>query len=163
MSTWKKNDIKAQAIIALTLSDELLENVREATTTEDMWQKICDVFEIHSLLNKLSARRKFYTATMKERETVLHFANHIRQLAATLNSMVAIIDESEMAMALLNGLLEAYDPLISALDEIICEGATLEYDHVKSRTMQEEQRIGIQSDQAVIKAEAAALLSNSKM
>ena len=56
---WKRKDIKAQAIIGLTLSDEMLESVREVSSTKEMWQKICDIFEKHTLLNKLSARRKF--------------------------------------------------------------------------------------------------------
>ena len=65
---------------------------------------IGNVFERHTLLNKFSAWKKFYTATMNTDESVLQFANRIRQLAATLKSMNVIISESEMAMALLNGL-----------------------------------------------------------
>ena len=156
---WRKKDIKAQAIIGLTLSDELLENVREVTTTSEMWKTICDVFERHTLLNKLSARRKFYTATKEEGESALQFANRIRQLAATLKSMNVTIEDSEMAMAMLNGLPEAYDPLISALDAISGEDDDLKFDYVKSRVIQEEQRIDIRTGQAAAKAETAALLS----
>ncbi len=36
ISEWKKQDRKAQAIIGLTLSDDLLENVREVETTKAM-------------------------------------------------------------------------------------------------------------------------------
>ena len=53
LAAWRKKDIKAQAIIGLTLSDDLLENVREVQTTKEMWKKICDVFQRHTLLNKL--------------------------------------------------------------------------------------------------------------
>ncbi|NEO95121.1 MAG: hypothetical protein F6K56_34975, partial [Moorea sp. SIO3G5] len=41
LATWKKKDAKAQALIGLTLSDELLENVREVSTAKEMWQAIC--------------------------------------------------------------------------------------------------------------------------
>ena len=51
-------------------------------------------------------------------KSVPKFANRIRQLAATLKSMNVSISESEMAMALLNGLPEDYMDLISALDAI---------------------------------------------
>ena len=84
----------------------MLENLREVYTTMEIWQKISDVFEKHTLQNKLAARRKFYTATMSEGEIVLHYSNRIQQLAATLNSMNVEIDNSEMAMAMLNGLPE---------------------------------------------------------
>ncbi len=101
IAEYKKNDKKAQAIIGLTLSDDFLENAREVETTKVIWAAIKNIIERHALLNKHSARKKFYTTTMAPDESVLQFTNRIRQLAATLNSMNAIISESEIAMALL--------------------------------------------------------------
>ena len=158
-AAWKKKDRKAQAVIGLTLSDDLLENVRDVASTKDMWQKICDIFERHTLLNKLSARKKFYTALKGENESAPQFSNRIRQLASTLKSMKVTVDESEMAMALLNGLPEAYDPLISALDALHGEENDLKFDYVKSRVLQEEQRIGNRIGQVNARSEAAALLT----
>ena len=43
LATWTKKDKKAQAIIGLTLSNDLLENVREVNSTKDMWIAILDV------------------------------------------------------------------------------------------------------------------------
>ncbi len=157
--SWRKKDKKAQAIIGLTLSDELLENVREVETTKAMWTAIKNVFERHTLLNKLSARKKFYTATMKSEESVLQFSNRIRQLSATLKSMNVVISESEMAMALLNGLPGEYNALISALDAIDEDETKLKFEFIKSRIMQEEQRINMLTKSAQEKAETAALLS----
>ena len=50
---WKRKEVKAQAIIGPSLSDDMLGNTREVQTTKQMWKKICDVFERHTLLNKL--------------------------------------------------------------------------------------------------------------
>ena len=83
-----------------------------------MWESVLDIFEKHTLLNKLAARRSFYTATILESENVLTFANRIRQLASTLKSMKVTIDDEEMAMALLNGLPERFDSLMSELDAL---------------------------------------------
>ena len=141
VSLWHKKDKKAQSIIGPSLSNDFLENVREVETTKEMWTAIRNVFERHTLLNKLSARKKFYTATMNTDESVLQFANRIRQLAATLKSMSVVISESEMAMALLNGLPEDYSALISALDAIDEDETKLKFEFIKSRIMQEEQRI----------------------
>lgn len=159
---WKKHDKKAQAIIGLTLSDDLLENVREVETTKEMWLAIKNVFERHTLLNKLSARKKFYTATMLKNESVLQFSNRIRQLAATLKSMNVSISESEMAMALLNGLPEEYNALISALDAIDEDETKLKFEFIKSRIMQEEQRISMRTKFAQEKSETTALLTNQQ-
>ncbi len=48
IAKWKKGDKKAQAIIGLTLSDDLLENVWEVETTKAMWSAIKNVFERHT-------------------------------------------------------------------------------------------------------------------
>ena len=63
---------------------------------------IIEIFDKHTLLNKLAARRRFYNAAMKENEKVLEFSSSIRQLARKLKFMSVEIEESEMAMALLN-------------------------------------------------------------
>ena len=85
-----------------------------------MWRTINDIFEKHSLLNKLAARRRFYRAKMHESESILTFASRIRQLATTLKSRKVNIDDEEMAMAMpmLNGLPERFDPHTSALDAL---------------------------------------------
>ncbi len=90
--------------IGLKLSDDILENVSHTTTALDMRLEICNVYQRHTLLNKLAARRDFYAATMKEAEKMLVYVNRVRKMASTLQSMDVTIDDKEMAMAVLNGL-----------------------------------------------------------
>ena len=99
LAKWKKKDRKACAVIGLSLSDEHLEHVRDVKTAKEMWTAVLNVFERHTLLNKLSARRKFYTVTMESGEKILTSLNRVKQLAATLKSMSVEIDDKEMAMA----------------------------------------------------------------
>ncbi len=66
--------------------------------------------------------------------------NRIRQLASTLRSMGVEVDDKEMAMAVLNGLPERFNILISALDALGNENETFSLEFVKSRLLQEEQR-----------------------
>ena len=77
--------------------------------------------------------------------------------------MYVEIDDSEMAMALLNGLPEPYDALISALDALGTEKETLKFDHVKARVMHEEQRIDIRHAESAKKAETAALMMQHRV
>ena len=124
-----------------------------------MWRLICDIFEKHTLLNKLAARRRFYTAKMHDNEKILPFAARIRQMAATLKSMSINIEDSEMAMALLNGLRDRFDSLISALDASHTDDKQLTFELVQSRCLQEEQRHTQRDQDALKKSEAAALLA----
>lgn len=52
LATWKKKDGKAQDTVGLTLSDEILENVRDVKCAKDIRNCIKNVFERHTLLNK---------------------------------------------------------------------------------------------------------------
>lgn len=158
---WYSLDKKAMALIGLSLSDEILENVRDCESAREMWKAIMNVFERHTLLNQLSARRSFYTAEMKYDEKVLQFANRIRQMASTLKSMDVDINDKEMAMTFLNGLPESYDGLISALDALGNEDKIFTFDLVKSRVLQEEQRMKMRNSNSIAKSETAALLSCS--
>ena len=111
----------------------------------------------------MAARRKFYTAIKSETESVLHFSNRVRQLADTLLSMDVVIDDSERAMALLNGLPDRYHALISALDALGDEENTLSFNHVKGRVIQEEQRISMRNLESTAKTESAALVSQQSI
>ncbi len=124
-----------------------------------MWTAIRNVFERHTLLNKLSARRKCCAAVKEETETVLKLANRVRQLAAFLKAMNVDIPQCEMAMALLNGLPQEYNSLLSALDAVEDDDSELDRELVKSRVMQEEQRIGMRTQSAVKKSETSGLVS----
>ena len=91
--TWLRGDNKGKVIIGLSLSDEHLEHVRDCETAKQMWEAILDVFERHTLLNKLAARRRFYTVTMQNDEKVLAYINRVKQLATRLKSMNVEIDD----------------------------------------------------------------------
>ncbi len=58
LQKWVRKDKTARMTIGLTLSDEMLENVSHTTTALDMWLEICNVYQRHTLLNKLAARRE---------------------------------------------------------------------------------------------------------
>ena len=142
---WIRGDSKAKALIGLSLSDEHLEHVRDAETAREMWESILNVFERHTLLNKLAARREFYTVKMFQGEKVLAYINRVKQLAGILKSMSVNIDDKEMAMAVLNGLPARFEALIVALDALGNEEKIFSLDFVKSRLLQEEQRANMKS------------------
>ena len=137
---WTKDDAKARAIIGLTLSDEHLEHIRDCTTASEMWSTITDLFQRKTLLNKLACRRKFYSAKMSDGEKAITFISRVRQLAADCRAMGVAIDDQEIAMTVLCGLPQKYEHLIVAIDAAANDD-TLSLDFVKSRLLQEEQRI----------------------
>ena len=154
LCTWKKSDAKARAVIGLTLSDDHLEHVRDTESAAEMWKAICDVFQRKTLLNRINARRSFYTAKMRDDEKMLQFINRVRHLASDLKSMDAVVEEEDIAMAILCGLPERFEHLIVAIDTTIGD-RPLSFEFVKSRLLQEEQRM---SDRATSEAQAESAL-----
>lgn len=139
-TNWNRNVSKARAIIGLSLSDEHLEHARDTENSKTMWGAIMNVSERHTLLNNLSALRKFYTVKMGSSENVLAYLNRVIQLAAPLKAMKVDIEDEEMAMAALNGLPSKFKKLIVALDALGNEDEVGSFEFVKSRLLQEEQR-----------------------
>jgi coenzyme F420-reducing hydrogenase delta subunit len=105
---FRKKDDKAKAVIGLTLSDEHLEHVRGAESAAEMWLAIKNFFQRISLLNKLAARRRFYTVSMADGERILTYINRVQQLTEELKAMGVTIDDEEVTMALLNALPNAF-------------------------------------------------------
>ena len=137
---WKRRDAKARAVIGLTLSDDHLDHVRGAETALEMWNSVLNIFQGRTLLNKIKARRKFYSAKMEDDERVLVFINRVRQLASDLKSMEVSVNDEDIAMTILCGLPERFEHLIVAIDTV-ADDSNLTLDFVKSRLLQEEQRI----------------------
>ena len=135
---WIRGDAKAKAVIGLTLSDDYLQHLRGCSSARETWEAITNVFERHTLLNNLAARRQFYTVSMLPSEKVLVFINRVKQLAATLQSMSVEIDDKEIAMAVLNGLPPRFHSLIVALDAPGNEDKVFGLEFVNSRLLQEE-------------------------
>ncbi len=98
----------------------------------------------------------------KKNENILAFTNRIRQLASTLKSMGVDIDDKEMAMTVLNGLPARFNSLISALDAFGNEDEAFSLDFVKSRLLQEEQRIEMRTRASSTKSETSALFFSTR-
>lgn len=54
-------DKLVQTVIDLLLSEDVLEHVRKTSTANEMFKCICIKFQRLTLLNRLLARRKFYS------------------------------------------------------------------------------------------------------
>ena len=152
-------DKKARAFIGLSLSDSHFEQVQHSKTAQEMWKSVCDIYEKHTLLNQLAARRRFYSAVMRESDRILDFAARIRQLSSTLKSMGVTVTDQDMAMTLLSGLPDRFDSLISALDAVSEDSNKFTFQFVISRCQQEEQRHIHRDQESIMKTETAALLA----
>ena len=132
--------IEARAIIGLSISDDHLQLIGDCDSAAEQWKSILDLYQRKTLLNKVLIRRKFYSVKMATNEKVMPFISRVRQLAADCKAMDVPIDDTEMAMTVLCGLPSKFDNLIVAIDAATAD-TSLSMDFVKSRLLQEEQRM----------------------
>lgn len=79
-------------MIGLSLLDEMLQHVRDACPAKQMLEDIRSVFQCHTLLNRLRARRNIYTVETRAGERVLSYMNRVQHLGSVLKSMGVDID-----------------------------------------------------------------------
>lgn len=80
-----------------------------------MWSTIMDLIQRKTLLNKLTTRRRFYSAKMAGYEKVMAFISRVRQLASDCKAMGVVIDSQEIAMTVLCDLPPNYEHQIVAI------------------------------------------------
>ena len=72
---WKKMDQKAKSTIRLCVLDSLLLNVSGEATVKNLWEKLGNLYQSKSLVNKLFLRKKLYNLRMKDGDSVIEHMN----------------------------------------------------------------------------------------
>ena len=72
---WKKVDRKVKSTIQLCFLDSILLNVSEEATTKDLWDKLGNLYQYKSLLNKLFMRKKLYNPRMRDGDSMVEHLN----------------------------------------------------------------------------------------
>ena len=63
---WKKLDRKAKRKIRLCVSDSILWNVSREAMMKALWNKLGNLYQSKSLVNKLLLQKKMYNLRMKD-------------------------------------------------------------------------------------------------
>lgn len=105
-----------------------------------MWKVILELFQRRTLLNRLAACRKFYSAKMLDSKKTISYVSRVRQLAADLKAMNTHFNDQDLAMTVLCGLPTKFEHLIVAIDAL-SDDVSLTLDFVKNRLPQEHQQI----------------------
>eukprot|EP00253_Pinus_taeda_P005572 PITA_05572 len=72
---WKKLDQKAKSTIRLCVSDLVLLKVSRKATAKALWDKLGNLYQSKSLVNKLFLQKKLYNLRMKDGDSVTEHLN----------------------------------------------------------------------------------------
>jgi hypothetical protein len=93
---WEKLDIRARSTIRLCLIDLVLLNVSGESTAKELWDKLGNLYQSKSMVNKLFLRKKFYHLRMEGGDSVTEYLNAFNTLVSQLVSVnITIVEEDK--------------------------------------------------------------------
>jgi hypothetical protein len=135
---WEKLDRRARSTIRLCLADSVLLNVSGESTTKELWDKLGNLYQSKSLVNKLFLRKKLYHLRMEDGDSVTEHLNAFNTLVSQLVSVNITIAEEDKCITLLCSLPDSWDNLVVAIGSTT--QSTLKYEDVVASLLSEEMR-----------------------
>jgi hypothetical protein len=134
---WKKLDWKEKNTIRLCLSDLVLLNVSEEAIAKDLWEKLGNLYQSKSLVNKLFLRKKLYNLRMRDGDLVVEHLNAFNTVVIQLVSIEIKISYEDKCISLLCSLPDLWDSLVVAIGS---NTTYLKFEEVVSSLLSEEMR-----------------------
>jgi hypothetical protein len=135
---WDKLDRRARSTIQLCLADSVLLNVSGESTAKELWDKLGNLYQSKSLVNKLFLRKKLYHLRMEDGDSVTEHLNAFNTLVSQLGSVNIMIAEEDKCITLLCSLPDSWDNLVVAIGSTT--QSTLKYEDVVASLLSEEMR-----------------------
>jgi hypothetical protein len=135
---WDKLDRRARSTIRLCLVDSVLLNVSGESTAKELWDKLGNLYQSKSLVNKLFLRKKLYHLRMEDGDSVTEHLNAFNTLVSQLGSVNITIAEEDKCITLLCSLPDSWDNLVVAIGSTT--QSTLKYEDVVASLLSEEMR-----------------------
>jgi hypothetical protein len=134
---YKKLDWKAKSTIRLCLSDSILLNVSGEATTKELWDKLGNLYQSKSLVNKLFMRKNMYNLRMRDGDSMTKHLNAFNIVVIQLLSIEIKISDEDKCISLLCSLPDLWNSLVVAIGR---NTNTSSFDDVVSSLLSEEMR-----------------------
>jgi hypothetical protein len=135
---WEKLDRRTRSTIRIFLADSVLLNVSGESTGKELWDKLWNLYQSKSLVNKLFLRKKLYHIRMEDGDSVTERLNAFNTLVSQLVSVNITIAEEDKCITFLCSLPESWDNLVVAIGSTT--QYTLKYEDVVESLLSEEMR-----------------------
>jgi hypothetical protein len=134
---WEKLDIRA-CTIRICLEDLVLLNVSGEYTTKELWDKLGNLYQSKSLVNKLFLQKKLYHLRMEDGDYVTEHINAFNDLVHQLVFVNITIAEEDKCITLLCSFLDSCDNLVVVIGSTT--QSILKYEDVVASLLSEEMR-----------------------
>jgi hypothetical protein len=135
---WTKLERKERSTIWLCLSYSMLLNVSEETTTKALWDKLGNLYQLKSLVNKLFLRKRLYHISMEDGDSVTKHLNSFNTLVIELVYVDIKLTEEDKCIVLLCSFPDSQDNMVVAIGSTT--KSTLAYEDVVTSLLLEDMR-----------------------
>ncbi|GLV34533.1 hypothetical protein CBL_07176 [Carabus blaptoides fortunei] len=122
---------------AVVVDDIYLDDIGACSTAKEAWEILTEMHSKHGLLHVLQLMRDFFNVKKKKKENMTDYLGRLMELHRKLSSGGYGFTVRELALVMLMGLPDTYEPLILNLKQ---DEKTLTTRKVKARLLVEEKR-----------------------
>jgi hypothetical protein len=97
---WEKLDRRERSTIRLCLEDSVLLNVSGESTSKELWDKLGNLYQSKSLVNKLFLRKMLYHLRMEDGDSMKEHLNAFNTLVSQIGSVNITIAEEDKCITL---------------------------------------------------------------
>uniref|UniRef100_A0A0A9YFM0 Retrovirus-related Pol polyprotein from transposon TNT 1-94 n=1 Tax=Lygus hesperus TaxID=30085 RepID=A0A0A9YFM0_LYGHE len=127
-----EQDKKALAKIALNIKPCCYVHVRSAKTALEAWTSLQNAYESKGLTRRLTLLRTLLGLKMRDFPSMEKYVNEVMSVAHKLEDIGKPLDDELVAVIMLSGLTEKYDPMVMAIEN---SKTTLTTDYVKGQLL----------------------------
>ncbi|KAH9307812.1 hypothetical protein KI387_035723, partial [Taxus chinensis] len=135
---YDKRHREALLLLKLSVSDELIPEVRNATEVSKLWVSLKDKYQTSEKSRVLYLKNMLFSVKLQGGSLSEHLLR-MKDLRDQLASINKPVDDDDMVALILNNLPFSYDSFVEAL-HLMGESQTLTFDKVCSYLLQKEQR-----------------------
>ncbi|CAH2090994.1 unnamed protein product [Euphydryas editha] len=136
LEEWDDLDRKAQEVIVLRVEESILSYLTTCTSSNEMWEKLQNIFESKSKVGLHLIQQRFYNLQIEAPMT--KFISTVEEIVSTLKSFNEEISEKMVVTKILLSLPDTYKHFISAWESVRVEEQTLS--NLTIRLIVEEER-----------------------
>jgi hypothetical protein len=112
---WEKHENKAKVLLCMSVKDNIIPHIREATTSAATWTTLKALYETSNTNRILFLKTKLLGIKMDGNESVSSFLGRIKEVKDKLVNIGETVSNTDLVTITLNGMLEDYHMFITGL------------------------------------------------